>query len=98
MLALGTIRYSEIGKISVFFEFGDLFATLQRNSNLTLQWVALTFIANIVFSLFNVIPCLGWLAALALTVPVQGHLLGQFALLLEEKPKRKLKRAPLPNN
>lgn len=94
MLALGTIRYSEIGKINVFFEFGDLLATLQRNSNLTIQWVVLTFIANLVIGLFGVIPCLGWLAALVLSVPVQGHLLGQFALLLEEKPK--LKRPPTP--
>jgi hypothetical protein len=97
MLALGTIRYSEIGKINVFFEFGDLLAALQRNSSLTIQWIVFTFLANLVIGLFNVIPCLGWIVSLALTVPVQSHLLGQFAVLLDDKPKRKLKRPPLPN-
>ncbi len=97
MLAMGTIRYSEIGKVNVFFEFGDLFGVLQRNSSLTIQWMLFTILANLVISLLNVIPCLGWIATLALAVPIQTHLLGQFALLLEDKPKRKLKRPPVPN-
>jgi multisubunit Na+/H+ antiporter MnhG subunit len=97
MLALGMVRYSEIGKINVFFEFGDLFAGLQRNSNLTIQWIVFTFLANLVIGLFNIIPCIGWIVTLALTVPVHGHLLGQFALRLDDKPKRKLKRPSMPN-
>ena len=96
MLAVGTIRYAEIGKINVFFEFGDLFAALQRNSSLTIQWMVFTFLANLVLGLLNVVPCLGWIASLALTVPIQSHLLGQFALQLDDKPKRKLKRPSMP--
>lgn len=97
MLALGTVRYAEIGKINVFFEFGDLFAGLQRNSNLTIQWVIYTVLANLALGLLAIIPCIGWIAVPALSLPIQTHLLGQYALLLEDKPKRKLKRPPLPN-
>lgn len=93
MLALGTIRYSETGKSAEFYRFGDLFATLRANFSLTFQWVILSIFVNVVFGLLAIIPCLGWVAVLALSFPVQGHLLGQFAHQLDLIPP-KAKRAP----
>lgn len=93
MLALGMVRYAETGTIGVFFQFSDLLATLNANFKEVGQWFILAFLASVLLGLLNIIPCLGWLASTALAVPVQGHLLGQFAALLEGKPKRKPKRA-----
>lgn len=93
MLAVGVVRYAETGTIGVFFQFGDLFSTLNTHSRLIVQWVILSFIASLMLGFINIIPCLGWLASLALIFPVQGHLLGQLALALDDKPKRKFKRA-----
>ncbi len=92
MLAIGVVRYAEVGTIGVFFQFGDLFSTLNAHSRLVVQWVVFSFIASFALGFINVVPCIGWLASLALIFPVQGHLLGQLALALDDKPKRKLKR------
>jgi hypothetical protein len=93
VLAVGTLRYARVRQINAFFQFGDLFATLNRHMGLAAQWVLFGFFASLVIGFFNLIPCLGWIASMALVIPVQGHLLGQFGLLLDEKPKGKPKRA-----
>jgi hypothetical protein len=94
MLALGTIRFADTGSISAFFQFGDLFYTLYSDLPTTARWLVFSVLANMVIGLLTVIPCLGWLAMIALVYPVQGYLLGQFALLIEDnKPGRKPKRA-----
>lgn len=95
MLALGTARYADEGNIVVYFQFSDLFATLTRYPSRTLTWIVMTTIANIALFFFGLIPCLGWLISPAMTVIVQGHLLGQFANQIEMpviKPKGKPKR------
>jgi len=89
MLALGLARYAEEGNIGVFFQFGDLFGTLQRQIGVTIQWVLLSLLVNIALGVVGAIPCLGWVAAPALALPVHGFLLGQFAGLVDDKPKRK---------
>lgn len=95
MLAVGAILYSRAGQIGAFFDFGRIWGIIQRQPGITVQWMLFSFLASIVLGLINAIPCIGWLAGLALTVPVQGHLLGQFALRLEDKPKNKPKRMPV---
>jgi len=97
MLAIGLIRYVDTGKTGEFFRFGDLFGTMRANSGLVLRWIIFSFLANLVLSLLAIIPCLGWIAAPALAVPVQGHLVGQLARELsgaggDGKPKNKPKR------
>lgn len=93
VLAVGTLRYAQVRQISVFFQFSEIWDTINRHMGLTLQWVLFSVFASLVISFFNVIPCIGWLASIALALPVQGHLLGQFGLLMGEKPKGKPKRA-----
>jgi hypothetical protein len=82
MLAVGMIHYSETGDNGVFYRFGKLFRVLQNNLSLTLQWVFYSIVSNILFSLLIFIPCIGWIAVLALVYPVQGHLIGQYGRML----------------
>jgi hypothetical protein len=93
MLALGLARYAEEGIIGVFFQFGDLFGAMRRNTNATIQWIILSFIVNLILSVVGLIPCIGWVAVPALAIPVHGYLIAQYADLIEEKPKRKPKYA-----
>ncbi len=92
MLALGTVRFADTGSVGAFFQFGDLIYTLYSDLPATARWIGFSLVANAVIGLLAAIPCLGWLAMLALVYPVQGHLLGQFALLIEDKPSRKPRR------
>ncbi|MBL8164198.1 MAG: DUF4013 domain-containing protein [Anaerolineae bacterium] len=93
MLALGMGRYAVEDNIGVFFQFGDLFTTLTANLNVTLQWVLYTFVVSFVMGIVGFIPCVGWAAAVALNVAVQGHLTGQLAMVVEGDVKPKRKRA-----
>jgi hypothetical protein len=56
------------------------------------QWIVLTLLVNLTLLVLVAIPCLGWVAILALAFPIHGHLLGQFAREIGEKPKRKRQR------
>lgn len=82
MLAVGIIQYSETGDNGVFYHFSKLFRVLQNNISLTLQWIFYSIISNILLSLIGWIPCIGWIAILALAYPVQGYLIGQYGRLL----------------
>lgn len=92
LLALGGIRYSQTGQITAFFQISDLWSILNRHMGRIGQWMIFSIFASIILGLFNIIPCIGWLATLALTVPVQGHLLAQLMLDLDKR-KNKPKRA-----
>lgn len=94
MLALAIARYAEEGNIGVFFQFGDLFATLQRSTSLTLQYILYSIVVNVALGLVGIIPCVGWLAAPALAIPAHGFLIAQYAELADDKPKRKGKPKP----
>ncbi len=89
MLAVGTIRYMETGQGNVFFQISDIFETLQNNTTLTMQWLLYSFTISIAFGVLMMIPCLGWLVALALMFPAHAHLLGQYARRLDRKAKGK---------
>lgn len=86
-LALG--RYAEERNIGVFFQFSDLFGTLYRNFGTTFQWIIFAVIVNFVLGILGAIPCIGWLAAPALAIPVQGHLISQLVRQVEEPGMRR---------
>lgn len=97
MLALGMGRYSEDPRTEVFFDFNGLFELLRTHTDAVLQWLLAVVIADLIFAVCAVIPCLGWVAGLALLVPVQGILTGQFAArVLGGKPKNEPRRSPAP--
>lgn len=90
MLAVGTARYAETGRGKEFFRISTLFSIITENTSLVLQWLLYTFIVNMVFMLLT-LTIIGFLVTLALTIPVHGHILGQFARTLGAeylKPKR----------
>ncbi|NWG18470.1 MAG: DUF4013 domain-containing protein [Chloroflexi bacterium] len=84
MLALGLARYADENTIVAFFQFGDLFNTLRRRFGVTLQWMLVMLVANLIFGLFFLIPCIGWLGAPALSVPVVGYLTALFAYQIDQ--------------
>ncbi|HUN05765.1 MAG TPA: DUF4013 domain-containing protein [Aggregatilineales bacterium] len=83
MFALGMARFAEENNIVVFFQFNDLFDSIRRNLQPTIYWLVLSVVVGAVSSIVIAIPCLGWFAAPALTIPISGHLTAQFADSLE---------------
>lgn len=97
MLVLGMGRYTDDPRIEVFFDFNGLFELMRTNTDAVLQWLLAVVIADLIFVILAVIPCLGWVVGLALLVPVHGILAGQFASrVLGGKPKNEPRRAPAP--
>lgn len=87
MLATGATRYVRTRQLTAWFQPGELWDTLRLNSDLFLQWLFYSALANLALGLVAGLPLVGWLISLALFVPVQGHLLGQLALALEDREK-----------
>lgn len=79
MLAAGATRYVQTRQLTSWFQPGEMWDTLRSNSNLFLQWLFFSILANLALGLVSALPAVGWLISLALTIPVQGHLLGQLA-------------------
>jgi hypothetical protein len=97
MLALGMGRYADDPRTEVFFDFNGLFESLRTNTDVVLQWLIAVVIADLIFLILAVIPCIGWVAGLALLIPVHGILAGQLAArVLGGKPKNEPRRAPAP--
>lgn len=85
MFGAGFILYSESGKVNDFFELFKVFIMMSGMGSHTVVWLFMAFGANIALSLIAIIPCLGWVATAALTIPVQGYLLGQYALKYDKR-------------
>ncbi len=95
MIALGIARYAEEGNVGVFFQFSDLFSTVQRSLSQSAQYILYYLVIGLLLSLVALIPCLGWIASAALAIPANGFLIAQYAELADDKPKRKLKPKPV---
>lgn len=91
MLALGLARFSEERNIGVFFQFGDLFNTVYGSLGLTGQWVIFTFIINFGLGIVGAIPCLGWLVAPALAIPLHAYLIAHYAEGIERSAAARYK-------
>jgi hypothetical protein len=95
MLALGMGRYIDEGRVGVYFEFQHLFQMIQQNTDATIQYLLSSLLANIVFALFAIIPCIGWVAVPALAMPVHGALTGQYVGRVLGKPKAPQQQRPV---
>jgi hypothetical protein len=91
LLAVGTAQFIENGDSRAFYRFPDQVAFISANPAPMLEWLFFSVIANILIGIVGAIPCIGWIVALGVSVPVQGHLLGQLVASLADKPKRKPK-------
>jgi hypothetical protein len=79
LFSIAIVEYSDTRNSISFYRFSDLGWTLRRYGGLTAQWAMMALFANILLVLLAAIPCIGWVAAPALAIPWQGHLLGQYA-------------------
>ena len=88
MLAAGATRYAQTRQLTSWFQPGEMWDTLSANSGLFMQWLLYSLLSSLALGLVSAVPGVGWLISLALTVPVQGHLLGQLACALDENEAR----------
>ena len=86
LLAIGTVRYSETGNNRSLYRIALSYEILRDHGRLTMQWVLMATLVNVLLILLLLIPCLGWLIGPALALPVHAHLLGQYARNLRIRP------------
>ncbi len=89
LLFIGVVRYSQQPEFSVFTQLGENYRLAMSHLDTLIMLVLYMILAGLVFAVFGWIPCIGWLAALALGAPVYGHLQGQAAAIILGKQKRK---------
>lgn len=88
MLAAGTARYARGARTNVFFQTGLIYSDIQNIASYSVQWLLYVILANFIFVLLGWIPCIGWLFAGTMAIPVHAHLLGQYARQLDLYRKR----------
>ena len=92
LFGLGLGRYAKEPVVGVFFDFSRLWSEMSARWGLTITFLLVLLAFSLIIGLIGAIPCLGWIAALALNVPVYGLIVGQYALAIQgpiELPKRK---------
>lgn len=77
-LAAGMNRYAKGETVSIFFQVGQLWEDVSTDWSITLQWLMMAIIVDIVVIIIAIIPCIGWVAAPAILYPVHAHLIGQY--------------------
>jgi len=93
-LAVGVGKYAKGGGLSLFFRPETLLRSAFATGSISAQWVILTLIYNVIFSVMMFIPCLGWMVYGAFLVPAHGHLLGQYARHVDKANPSAQKSAP----
>lgn len=91
-LFIGMVRYTRNPTFSVYLAIGENLRLALANAGTLAMLVLFSVVVSLILAVFGWIPCIGWLAALALGTPVYGHLLGQAAILIVEQSKFKAKR------
>ncbi len=79
MLAVGVVHYARSGQAGEFYKVSTLLDTARDMGTVTFGWILASIAINIIFGLIYIVPCLGWIAGAGLSIPVHGHLLGQYA-------------------
>lgn len=87
MLAVGASRYLRTRRVSSFFQFGSLWDAMVSLWGASFQWLVCVLLVNALFVLLSA-TFVGLLPALALLLPVHGHLLGQYAALVQKRDTR----------
>lgn len=88
-LYIGMIRYALNPELGVYLAIGQNMRIALRNVSALVTLLLFGLLVGLIFSVFGWIPCLGWLAALALGTPVYSHLAGQAAIQIVGSEKRK---------
>ncbi|PJF21739.1 MAG: hypothetical protein CUN56_09525 [Phototrophicales bacterium] len=81
-LAAGMNRYAKGDTTSVFFQVGLLWDDVAADWSISLQWMLMALMINIITAVLIAIPCIGWVTAPAILYPVHAHLIGQYGRCL----------------
>ena len=92
LLALGLVRYAESWESDSFYQLNRLLRSLQNHSALALQWLIASLAASIILLALLPLALLG----LALFVPVQGYLTGNYGRRLRAE-RMALRRGQSPS-
>jgi hypothetical protein len=84
MLAVGVSRYARTGSAEVFLQAGKLYHTALSLGAFTGQWFLGALVIALVFFLIGIVPCIGWIAAATMALPVQAYFLGQYARYVDK--------------
>lgn len=90
LINLATVRYAQSGQVGEFFKVGSLWQGITTNMNLTVQWWLYSVGAGIILGIANWIlsaTVVGGVLVSAIQMPIFGHLVGQYGVLLNEKNK-----------
>lgn len=85
LTSITAIRYSETRRFWSFFDVAWVLRVIRQHRALTLRWFFFEVLANFGFNTVQTIPLLGILLTLTMQIPVQGHLLGQFARAMDKR-------------
>jgi len=88
-LFIGMVRYARNPTMAVYLAIGENLRLALANAGTLATLVLFLVIVSLILAVFGWIPCIGWLAALALGTPVYGHLIGQAAILIVGRSKAK---------
>ncbi len=88
-LFIGMVRYARNPTMAVYLAIGENLRLALANVGTLAMLVVFLVVVSLILAVFGWIPCIGWLAALALGTPVYGHLLGQAAILIAGRSKVK---------
>ncbi|GAB4575576.1 MAG: hypothetical protein Kow0077_27760 [Anaerolineae bacterium] len=88
-LLIGMIRYALNPVMASYLDIGENLRIALRHAGTLLTMVLFMLLVAIIFSVLGMIPCIGWLIALALGTPVYAHLIGQAAIMIVGREKRK---------
>lgn len=80
LFALGVGRYAAEPVIGVFFDFSRLWGEMSASWGLTGAYLLVMFGFSLVQSILGAVPVIGWALGLAVAVPGNGLLGGQYAL------------------
>ena len=89
LLAVGVSHYARNGQGSAFYQVGVLSETAREMGTVTLRWILMGMGINLLLALIYAVPCIGWLAGAALSIPVHGYLVGQYARAIQRFRRKK---------
>lgn len=85
LFVIGLGHFNEDPRVNVFFQFSRLFGVLRKHIDATIPFLLATLLSNVLFSVFAATVIL-LPVALALYVPVQGMLIGEYLVWTLPRP------------
>lgn len=88
LTSINVVPFSESRDIRAFFNIPWVLRRLREDRDPTGRWFLYGVLANFGIGAVQSVPVIGVLVSLAFSIPIQGHLLGQYARVLDERHGR----------